>query len=437
MLRTTNYTFIPNLFWRILLEKSYIKIAFLIIVLIISYQSLVTAQVSYDNNGFSENCVNCGDPYTKSNFTIPAGTNRIVIVELGWVLSWSPSSITYNGQALTQAVAQWESNYMASEIWYLVLGTGNAITGDLVVNMGLNYPALNTTIFISSFQNVDQSNPIANVATQRVNSNNITTSITSSPNNKIVDCLTTSSNGTGSFSLQAGQTQLFQNKASVECFGSYKSAATGSTSMTWTGAINVTLLHSLAELNHDGVTFLPVELTYFKGENIDNQNKLTWQTASEQNNKGFYIERSENGTDWEAIGFVQGNGTTTEVSNYEFVDNLDFPSLQDLESLNYYRLKQTDFDGKYEYSNIIQLAIRNPQLVTCIFPNPVKGNNVNIQIENEETQVSIFTNSGTFIRTIPLSNGTNQIDIEDLPTGIYFLNISSKGHHSVEKLIKY
>ncbi|MGB0864738.1 MAG: WD40/YVTN/BNR-like repeat-containing protein, partial [Saprospiraceae bacterium] len=68
---------------------------------------------------------------------------------------------------------------------------------------------------------------------------------------------------------------------------------------------------------------LPVELTYFKGENVNQANHLSWQTASEQNNEGFEIERSTNGTDWETIGFVQGNGTTLEVSDYEFIDDLN------------------------------------------------------------------------------------------------------------------
>ena len=85
---------------------------------------------------------------------------------------------------------------------------------------------------------------------------------------------------------------------------------------------------------------LPVELLFFDAVlNSDNDVVLTWQTASETNNHGFDIERSVDDLEWENIGFVFGNGTTDEVSDYEFVDNLDLAGLEDLQSLHlYYRL---------------------------------------------------------------------------------------------------
>ena len=115
---------------------------------------------------------------------------------------------------------------------------------------------------------------------------------------------------------------------------------------------------------------LPVELTAFNGRLVENEVHLNWTTASEQSNEGFDVELGitnyELGTslttdgviiEWKTIGFVQGNGTTTDVSNYEFIDR------QPNTGTNYYRLKQIDlptgqagYDGNFEYSDILNLS---------------------------------------------------------------------------------
>lgn len=85
---------------------------------------------------------------------------------------------------------------------------------------------------------------------------------------------------------------------------------------------------------------LPVELSFFNGTNQEKSNLLTWQTVSETNNEGFEIERSNNGENWERIGFVRGNGNSTFINDYQFSDE----SLQG--NAQYYRLKQIDLDRK-------------------------------------------------------------------------------------------
>ena len=78
---------------------------------------------------------------------------------------------------------------------------------------------------------------------------------------------------------------------------------------------------------------------------------LTWSTASELNNKGFYIERSADGRNWVEIGFVEGSGTTTQLNHYSFSD-------KNVAGLKlFYRLKQIDYDGSYSYSNIVEINI--------------------------------------------------------------------------------
>jgi hypothetical protein len=93
---------------------------------------------------------------------------------------------------------------------------------------------------------------------------------------------------------------------------------------------------------------LPVDLVYFETKAIDDQQALLhWQTASELNNNYFDVERSYDAIHWEWVGNVTGNGTTNQLTDYNFTDK----SIATSQNTPYYRLKQVDFDGAFEYSN--------------------------------------------------------------------------------------
>ncbi len=112
---------------------------------------------------------------------------------------------------------------------------------------------------------------------------------------------------------------------------------------------------------------LPIELIDFNAYVINNNSvQLDWQTASEINNDYFTIERSKNVTDWEVINRINGAGNSSTLLAYSTID--DDPYLE----VSYYRLKQTDFDGEFSYSNIkrINFNLVNNQIE--IFPNPTK-----------------------------------------------------------------
>ncbi|HKI77825.1 MAG TPA: T9SS type A sorting domain-containing protein [Ignavibacteriaceae bacterium] len=110
----------------------------------------------------------------------------------------------------------------------------------------------------------------------------------------------------------------------------------------------------------------PVELVSFTGRIKDGEVGLDWNTATEVNNYGFEIERSTDKFLWDNIGFVPGNGNSNAPKNYSFIDK-SIPS-----GAIYYRLKQEDFDGKFEYSNVIKLEYKfssKPSL-SQNYPNP-------------------------------------------------------------------
>ncbi|MDX2129021.1 MAG: T9SS type A sorting domain-containing protein, partial [Chloroherpetonaceae bacterium] len=110
---------------------------------------------------------------------------------------------------------------------------------------------------------------------------------------------------------------------------------------------------------------LPVELSAFTGARSANGILLTWTTASEKNNSGFEVQRNTEQGEWKALGFVKGKGTTTEAQSYSFID-------RSVSGKVTYRLKQIDFDGKFELHPTIEVdaGLPNTYALNQNYPNP-------------------------------------------------------------------
>ncbi|MHA4736401.1 T9SS type A sorting domain-containing protein [Dyadobacter sp. MSC1_007] len=167
---------------------------------------------------------------------------------------------------------------------------------------------------------------------------------------------------------------------------------------------------------------LPVTLVSFDGKSENSQTKLTWKTTSETNNKGFEIERSADARTFEKIGFVDGNGDTKEDEMYHFTD------LQPFET-SYYRLKQLDYDGKFEYSKVI--AVRGDQVEIKVYPNPAQEL-LTVSGTKSKSDVRIYNNAGRLVMKHGL-NANGQVDIKGLSNGIYNVTI---GGYSKKLLIQ-
>lgn len=164
-------------------------------------------------------------------------------------------------------------------------------------------------------------------------------------------------------------------------------------------------------------TGLPVELTYFRGKTTKNGTLLTWQTASEENNDGFEVQRSTDGKEWQILDFVQGNGTTLETQNYDYLDR------NPLNGTAYYRLKQMDFDDAFEYSNIIEItldAFANDLLT--IYPTVVTDV---LNIQGGSGNVLIYNNLGQPVMSITDYNDQTTLNLSSLPNGQYFLRVQT------------
>jgi hypothetical protein len=159
---------------------------------------------------------------------------------------------------------------------------------------------------------------------------------------------------------------------------------------------------------------LPVELLSFNGKNTGESNLLTWQTAGELNNSHFFIERSTDGTIFQEIGKVKGNN---KPSIYEFYDNQPY-------ALNYYRLKQIDFDGTESLSKIISIAQNGNENGLVFYPNPVSHTLTVEHTEGpygkywEDNNVQILNLLGQQVLT---GKTGQQMDVSILPQGTYIL----------------
>ena len=175
---------------------------------------------------------------------------------------------------------------------------------------------------------------------------------------------------------------------------------------------------------------LPIELTSFDAIPLLNNNiQLDWTTASETNNDYFTIERSKDGINWEQLAKVNGKGTFASTTFYRHIDQEPYAQL------SYYRLKQTDFDGKFSYSAIESIHfIKNAEIK--IYPNPVL-NVLTISNFNAKPSELIITdvfgkNLNHLVYINSLDETNHQIEMSNLPRGIYFIRTTG----SVRKIFK-
>ncbi|MFT4533641.1 MAG: cytochrome c peroxidase [Saprospiraceae bacterium] len=159
---------------------------------------------------------------------------------------------------------------------------------------------------------------------------------------------------------------------------------------------------------------LPVELSYFDARQEDETIKIEWETLVEINNDGFEILHSKNSKDWNILDFVFGNN---ESSKYQYI-HFD-PSI----GANYYRLKQIDFDGKFELSDIRFVSIEEIKEEIMVYPNPTYGF-VNISASTTYEIASIYDINGQLRKQVNL-NGSARIDLSELERGAYFIRVSN------------
>jgi hypothetical protein len=183
-------------------------------------------------------------------------------------------------------------------------------------------------------------------------------------------------------------------------------------------------------------TPLPIELVTFFAECEDEQVKLSWTTASESNNDFFTIEKSINSTEFTVVDIVNGAGTTGNVSYYNAYDD------EVSEMTTYYRLKQTDFDGKFTYSDlVITNCNKEEEAGFAIMPNPATDF-INIVLKGEgegDAAFAIFDGSGKRVYEKMFYGNFKRFtaNIESLAAGMYYARLIASDCVFTEKFIKF
>lgn len=202
---------------------------------------------------------------------------------------------------------------------------------------------------------------------------------------------------------------------------------------TITGLPTVTLPSSLGNLTNTGtsitvtrLTVLPLNWGSFTVTAGGDQALLAWTTLQENNTSRFTIERSSDGANFTAIGTVAAKGNTSTVSSYSFTDAN--PSLQ---GFNYYRLAESDLDGKVNYSLIRVISFgKSNAVIVQTSPNPVKDL-LNIVVQDDNITILLSDMSGRTLKTLRLAQGFHQTSIGDLTSGVYQLTIY-KGSNKID-----
>jgi len=182
------------------------------------------------------------------------------------------------------------------------------------------------------------------------------------------------------------------------------------------------------------VSPLPVTWLSINASSDGIKNIINWTTATEVNNDRFEIERAINAKDFERIGTVKGAGNSSQNLYYEFIDNMPIKNCV-------YRIKQIDYNGKFEYSPMVMPKISNdlikPEIV--IYPNPaIAGTNVILDLKNigiGENSITVSDIYGKVVYEAIFEKSDKILTLNNLPTGFYTVTVYNRYSNLSQKLM--
>ena len=182
----------------------------------------------------------------------------------------------------------------------------------------------------------------------------------------------------------------------------------------------------------ESISPLPIELTYFIARQTSDGVKFEWQTASEKDNDYFTIEYSTDALNFSELATVSGAGTSTEIINYEYNHSTNATGVM------YYRLRQTDYDGQTECSDIVALSLAGQQTANVsnidikIYPNPATDY---VQIKGDGIVSVEFVNASG--RVLSAAGLQASYSISNLPQGINYVIVHTTQGNAIRQFIKH
>jgi hypothetical protein len=173
---------------------------------------------------------------------------------------------------------------------------------------------------------------------------------------------------------------------------------------------------------------LPIRLHHFAAKRMDDKVRLDWQTAMENNNCRFEVERSEDGRNFQMIGSLPGAVNSSATQYYQFTD------VRPVSGRSYYRIRQVDCDGKSTLSNVISL--NNQSTALSVYPNPVADKLIIDRTTNITARAAIYDLAGRMIAIHTLKEPRETLNVQGLLPGTYIIKVTSETEHYARKFIK-
>ncbi len=350
-------------------------------------------------------------------------TNSITGATYGGVSMTSITSISIDGAGKRNFITAFRLN----EAQLSTVGSNSAVISTSGAYIG--NPLESFTVAIFYLANVNQTTPIEDARTNsNGNANTIATANINAETNDLI-FFTTNSSGSASTWVPAG---TFTERLDVQAGNHSYQVATqlrpnnGVSSPSSTNN-SINRLAILAFEVNVGSAPLPITLLNFNAYPYEDLVMLEWESASEKNNAYYTIEHSEDAINWKVLSNIEGAGTKLTNSKYNCVDE------SPLAGLNYYRLKQVDYDGLYEYFNTVVVnRTKNSQFL--VYPNPFK-NKLNVEAD-DLISWELFTQAGQLIMKSEGKEISQILNTENLVNGFYVLKMNSKSGIKYLKLVK-
>ncbi len=331
------------------------------------------------------------------------GSSEVITPPLGWLLAIKNDNSTDAGLA----------------VYYKLAGGAEPASYAFTLLSGSKW-----SIGISRISGVNTALPIGSSAGTTGNGVTVTApSITTSANNALVLCYHTNKKAS-TYTPDGTTTERYDAPNSADgsasnmlatflkpTFGiTGNKSATSSDSESW----------SSVQLAINSAIILPVEFLYFEAAAEHDAVLLNWATATEINNEYFTVEKSRDGIDFHEVTRIEGAGNSEEVKKYLVVDGSPY------HGISYYRIKQTDYDGKFEYSDMEIVDFKSGSGIK-LFPNPF-SEQITIKCPNllSDGTIIIKNTKGQTVKILDHINTKNiEINRDYLPAGLYFLQLKA------------
>ena len=360
-----------------------------------------------------------------SIFGAPSTSGNLIVVHLDWDnQARSISSVTDNKGNIYKKISgptNWNGAAYRAELWYTynIIGGGGAIKVTATLS---GAPTSFTQIYISEYSGIiSAADPLDQNSVNTGNSLAVSSGTkTTTYNNELIYGASIGASGT----LSKGGTFTLRSGANSNIIEDKNGSAIGTYDANFTSASGNWIAQMATFISTSSSFILPVDFSSFNGHCENGQTILNWSTINERNNNYFTIEKSSSENAWQPVGTVKSKGNSSTRQDYSFSPD------ENSDGVSFFRVKQTDMDGKFKYSETISVnSCGQSKKDIEIYPNPTNGVTLSGKINTNSTQpwsIVIYDKLGNSIMRTTGSQAAFTIYFpRTLRPGIYYAGFTS------------